>query len=88
MTGDWGLGICQRRCRALLFPRQHAIALRLADVERALYTGDASTPTSGDRPPLWALLHDPGAQAAYVAAHDHAIAWPIATLDELAAHLP
>jgi len=44
--------------------RRAAIAMTLDAIERAL--PDASEPT-GDTPP-WALWHDPGAQAAYVAA--------------------
>jgi hypothetical protein len=58
--------------------RQHAIARRLAAVERALYAGAAP---STDRPPPWALVHDPGSQAAYVAAHHRA--WSVTRLDEL-----
>jgi hypothetical protein len=51
---------------AALHARQHAIAAELAAVEAALYAG---APVDDARPAAWALFHDPGAQAAYAAAH-------------------
>jgi hypothetical protein len=47
--------------------RQHAIAVELAGVAR--YAGE---PIHRDRPPPWALWHDPGAQAAYASAYQRA----------------
>jgi len=46
--------------------RRRALAQRLARIERAL-PGLPDVPLISERPP-WALWHDPGAQAAYVAA--------------------
>jgi len=66
-----------------LHARQHAIARRLAATERALYAGEAVT---RDTPPPWALVHDPGAQAAYVVAHHRA--WTVDRLDDLRPLLP
>ena len=51
---------------AALHARQHALAAELAAVEAALYAGE---PVDEARAPSWALFHDPGAQAAYAAAH-------------------
>jgi hypothetical protein len=51
---------------ARLHARQHELAAALAEVEASLYRGDP-VPTEGT--PAWALVHDPGAQAAYAVAH-------------------
>jgi hypothetical protein len=53
-----------------LHERQHATALRLAALEAALYAGDAIDALVVAERPAAALWHDPGAQAAYVAARN------------------
>jgi hypothetical protein len=81
---------------ARVHARHETIAHALAGTEQALYAESFSIgnrepgmgnreflPARAEAVPPWALWHDPGAQAAYVAAWQRARAWTFDRLDDL-----